>query len=109
MVRLPPNGPMFNAQTCQDIFVDKILNHQEGGYFVDIGAGTGGLPANTPGFYSNTYFFEKYRNWNGIAIDYDDKWFDAVKDHRTCKCLCVDLMNENINDVIIVIISLIQT
>lgn len=90
---------MFNAQASQDIFVDKILN-QTDGYFVDIGAGTGGLPSHTPGFYSNTYFFERHRNWNGIAIDYDDKWFDAVKDHRTCKCLCVDLMNENINDVL---------
>ena len=100
MVRIPQNGPMFNAQTCQDVFVDNILNHQEGGYFVDIGAGTGGLPARTPGFYSNTYFCERYRNWNGIAIDYDKNWFNAIKDQRTCTCLCTDLMHNNINDVL---------
>ena len=46
---------MYNAQTCQDVFVDKILN-KDGGFFVDIGAGTGGLPSSNPGFYSNTYF-----------------------------------------------------
>ena len=100
MVYVLQNEPRFNAQAGQDVFVDKILHHQEGGHFVDIGAGTGGLPARTTGFYSNTYFFEKYRNWNGIAIDYDKNWFNAVKYQRTCTCLCTDLMHENINNVL---------
>ena len=90
---------MYNAQTKQDIFVDKLLNKNNGS-FLDIGAGTGGLPVYTTGFYSNTYFFEKHRNWNGIAIDYDKNWFDSVKDQRACKCICADLMSKNINDLL---------
>ena len=76
---------MYNAQTCQDVFVDKILNKTEG-FFVDIGAGTGGLPTHTPGFYSNTYYFEVFKNWKGKA--------------RSAKCLCVDLLEVSINEVL---------
>ena len=50
---------MYNAQTCQDIFVDKVLN-KTNGFFVDIGAGTGGLPAHTPGFYRSKKFAITY-------------------------------------------------
>tara|TARA_Y100000004_G_scaffold195090_1_gene261275 strand:- start:1770 stop:2408 length:639 start_codon:yes stop_codon:yes gene_type:complete len=88
---------MYNAQTCQDIFVDKLLN-KTNGFFVDVGAGTGGLPAHTPGFYSNTYFFETFRNWRGIAIDYDTRWYDSVKNLRNCIVSCVDLLKTNINE-----------
>ena len=88
---------MYNAQTCQDIFVDKVLN-KTNGFFVDIGAGTGGIPAHTPGFYSNTYFFETFRNWRGIAIDYDTSWYDSVKNLRNCIVSCVDLLKTNINE-----------
>lgn len=90
---------MYNAQTCQDIFVDRILSKKHG-FFLDIGAGTGGLPAQTPGFYSNTYFLETFKSWNGIAIDYDESWYNAVKDKRNCKCVCVDLISKNINSVL---------
>lgn len=86
---------MYNAQSCQDIFVDKILN-KNNGFFVDIGAGTGGLQGCPVGFYSNTYFFES-RGWNGIAIDYDKKYIDSVKSLRSCKCICADLNVVNIN------------
>ena len=54
---------MYNAQTKQDIFVDKLLNKNNGS-FLDIGAGTGGLQVYTTGFYSNTYFFEKHEYKN---------------------------------------------
>tara|TARA_B100000085_G_scaffold241550_1_gene232426 strand:- start:104 stop:751 length:648 start_codon:yes stop_codon:yes gene_type:complete len=90
---------MYNAQTCQDIFVDKLLN-KTNGFFVDIGAGTGGLPTHTPGFYSNTYFFETFRNWKGIAIDYDTEWWLNVNKARSAKCLCVDLLEVSINEVL---------
>ena len=90
---------MYNAQTCQDVFVDKILNKTKG-FFVDIGAGTGGLPAHTPGFYSNTYYFETFKNWKGIAIDYDAEWWTSVNKARSAKCLCVDLLEVSINEVL---------
>lgn len=86
---------MYNAQTCQDIFVDKLLN-KDNGYFLDIGAGTGGLRGYPVEFYSNTFYFEN-RNWDGIAIDYDSIYIDSVKNIRKCKCLCLDLNVVNIN------------
>ena len=90
---------MYNAQACQDIFVDKILNKTEG-FFVDIGAGTGGLPTRTPGFYSNTYYFESFKNWKGIAIDYDTNWWSIADRLRSASCVCVDLIEKNINEVL---------
>jgi hypothetical protein len=89
---------MYNAQAKQDIFVNKILN-KDSGYFIDIGAGTGGLKSDYVGFYSNTYYFES-RGWTGIAIDYDKKYIESVKSSRNCKCICVDLMKANINDIL---------
>jgi len=89
---------MYNAQTKQDIFVNKVLN-KDNGYFVDIGAGTGGLRGYPVGFYSNTYFFES-RNWTGIAIDYDYQYIESVKNSRNCKCICADLIEKNINDIL---------
>jgi len=90
---------MYNAQACQDIFVDKIVNKTEG-FFVDIGAGTGGLPTHTPGFYSNTYYFETFKNWKGIAIDYDTNWWSRTSQLRLADCVCVDLLEKNINEVL---------
>lgn len=87
---------MFNAQVKQDVFVNKILQKNEG-FFLDIGAGTGGLTGRPVEFYSNTYFFERYRGWKGIAIDYDENWYNHVKNKRTCKVSCVDLLEVNIN------------
>ena len=88
---------MFNAQVKQDIFVNKILQKNKG-FFLDIGAGTGGLTGRPVEFYSNTYFFERYRGWKGIAIDYDENWYNHVKNKRTCKVSCVDLLKVNINE-----------
>jgi len=88
---------MFNGQIKQDVFVNKILQKNQG-FFLDIGAGTGGLTGYPVEFYSNTYFFERYRGWQGIAIDYDDNWYNYVKNKRTCKVSCVDLLKVNINE-----------
>ena len=76
----------------------EIINKNYG-YFVDIGAGTGGLRGYPVGFYSNTFYFES-RNWTGIAIDYDEQYIESVKHVRKCKCICADLIKENINDIL---------
>jgi hypothetical protein len=89
---------MYNAQICQDIFVNKILN-KNNGYFVDIGAGTGGIKNEDVGFYSNTYFFE-HKGWTGIAIDCDNEYVNRVKNKRNCKVICADLEKENINKIL---------
>lgn len=88
---------LYNSQVRQDTFVDKLLNKDEG-FFLDIGAGTGGLAPQHAGDFSNTYFFEYYRGWNGIAIDYDRAWYDAVKHARPDTVYCEDLLKVNIND-----------
>lgn len=90
---------MYNGQLLQDAFVDNILNINFG-YFLDIGAGTGGLRNNPINFYSNTYFLEKFRMWNGIAIDYDSIYIEFAKRNRQCSCVCADLFNNNINDIL---------
>ena len=90
---------MFNSQVKQDVFVNKVLN-KDYGFFLDIGAGFGGMLSDNPGFYSNTYFFEYHRKCSGIAIDFDENWFNTVNNNRRCKCLCVDLLESNINEVL---------
>lgn len=90
---------MYNGQILQDAFVDGILNINFG-FFLDIGAGTGGLRGNPINFYSNTYFLEAKRNWQGIAIDYDKNYIDFAKTQRNCHCICADLMQININDIL---------
>jgi hypothetical protein len=89
---------MYNSQTYQDLFVDKLLDI-DNGYFVDIGAGTGGLPVYSRGFYSNTYFFES-RGWQGLAIDYDQNYINSVNNSRTAKCILADLNFVNINTIL---------
>lgn len=90
---------MYNSQTKQDLFVHKLLKYTDG-YFVDIGAGTGGLRGYPKGFYSNSYFFEKFLRYEGIAIDFDEEWIKEVENYRTCQLVCKDLMKVNINDVL---------
>ena len=90
---------MYNGQIFADAFVDQVLNI-DNGYFVDIGAGTGGLRNRPIGFFSNTYYLESNRGWNGIAIDYDEVYMGFAKTLRSCCCVCEDLLKVNINDVL---------
>jgi hypothetical protein len=55
------------SQLKQDQYVDKILKQKRQGYFLDLGA----CYFNNM---NNTYFFEKERDWKGIAIEYDEKF-----------------------------------
>jgi hypothetical protein len=88
---------LYNSQVRQDTFVDKLLD-KDGGFFLDIGAGTGGLELQHAGHFSNTYFFEHYRQWSGIAVDYDRAWYDTVKDARPDTVYCEDLLKVNVNE-----------
>jgi|TARA_B100000315_G_scaffold229571_1_gene239266 hypothetical protein len=49
------------GQLMQDLFVDYILN-KDNGFFVEVGACDGLV-------HSNTFWLEKNRNWNGILCD----------------------------------------
>lgn len=50
------------GQLNQPLVVDYLLGKLHGGFFLDIGA-------NHPEFNSNTYFFEKERQFTGMALD----------------------------------------
>ena len=89
------------GQFSQDFFVYSILDGKTEGFFVDIGAGIGGPEQKFyhPLAMSNTFFLEKL-GWNGIAIDYDKRWFEAASEVRDCTILQDDLLKHNINDLL---------
>ena len=61
------------AQMNQDLILDQqFFMGKRDGFFVEVGAldGVGG---------SNTYFFEKERNWKGILIEPNPIEFDKLK------------------------------
>lgn len=70
----------FNSQASQDNFVYSliygILDKQDKGYYLEIGAGD-------PVYINNSYFFEKNFQWEGVSIDISEDlhkcWYDSRK------------------------------
>jgi hypothetical protein len=67
---------MFNGQAGQDKFVINILKEKCNGFFLEIGS-------NDPIEINNSYILEKKYNWKGIMIEYDKKFKDLYKIHRS--------------------------
>lgn len=65
----------YFSQYKQDEHIDKVLKQKENGFFVDIGAHDGQDK-------SNSFFFEKYRNWSGICIEPGPNEFKALVNNR---------------------------
>jgi FkbM family methyltransferase len=65
------------SQYKQDYFIDFLFKKKQTGIFLDIGAYDGVK-------FSNTYFFEKHRNWNGICIEPNPVVFKRLKANRIC-------------------------
>jgi FkbM family methyltransferase len=58
-----PNKITYFSQIEQDKILDKeVFEEKENGSFIEVGAVDGK-------HFSNTLFFEKYRNWSGICIE----------------------------------------
>jgi FkbM family methyltransferase len=76
----------YYSQYQQDFIVDSYFNKKTNGIFVDIGAHDGIT-------LSNTFFLEKYRNWNGICIEPIPEVFEKLKINRKC-----NLINGAISD-----------
>ena len=81
--------PMFDdkyySQKGQDKFVNEnIFFNKTDGFFIEIGANNG---IN----FSNTYFFEKNLNWQGICIEPYPELFEELKKNRNCYAenLCI--------------------
>lgn len=71
----------YYSQYGQDEFIDKeLFHHKEGGIFVDIGAYDGKR-------LSNTYFFEKYRGWQGVCFEPNPRIFKYLAENRNCHCI----------------------
>ncbi len=71
----------YFSQFGQDKFLDQeIFKGMKKGFFVDIGAYDGITV-------SNTYFFEKYRNWQGICVEPIPSRFEQLKLNRNAICV----------------------
>jgi len=71
----------FFSQAGQDKFINNsYFRSMKNGFFVEIGAYNG-----IDG--SNCYFFEKFLNWSGIAIEPSPSQFLLLQKNRKCKCI----------------------
>ena len=89
------------GQFSQDWFVNLIHEGKEGGFFLDIGCGTSHLPADQVPIYtmSNSFGLERYKNWKGVAIDYDPVYFEVASKQRN-SVVCADLLKTDINSIL---------
>lgn len=74
------------SQYCQDVLIDFLFNKKNNGIFLDIGANDGIT-------ISNTYLFEKHRNWSGLCIEPHIEIFKKCVDNRSCyleNCCIID-------------------
>ena len=77
----------YPSQAGQDkIIKNFFFNKNKNGFFIEIGAYDGIIG-------SNCYYFEKYLNWNGIALEASPIQFEKLKKNRKCK-----LFNKAISD-----------
>jgi len=68
--------PEYYHDFRNDQFVDKyITKGKHGGYFIEIGAADGIT-------HSSCYFFERYRDWRGLAVEPARVYHDIVRDSR---------------------------
>jgi FkbM family methyltransferase len=72
----------YYSQVGQDRFLNEtVFKGKEAGIFVDIGAHNGIE-------FSNSYFFEKYKNWNGICVEPLPDVYKELTKNR--KCICIE-------------------
>jgi FkbM family methyltransferase len=70
--------PEYYHDVRNDQYVDKyITKGKHGGYFIEIGAGDGETN-------SACFFFERYREWHGMAVEPARVYQDALRGCRAC-------------------------
>ena len=67
----------YSSQIGQDKWVHSIVGDKKDGYFIELGA-CDGL------YLSNTLFFERNLNWNGICIEPNDNYIKELNANRKC-------------------------
>ena len=86
--KLGQNSDYF-SEAGQDMLVkDNFFKNQKSGFFLEIGAFDG-----IEG--SNCYHFEKFMNWQGIAIEASPLQFEKLKKNRNCKLMNIAIGSEN--------------
>ncbi len=76
-----PDIGVYKSQSLQDLLLDRwVFRGLEGGYFVDIGAHDGIT-------FSNSWFFEKKRNWQGVCVEPNPAVFRRLAASRSCRVL----------------------
>jgi len=86
--KLGQNSDYF-SEAGQDMLVkDIFFKNQKSGFFLEIGAFDG-----IEG--SNCYHFEKFMNWEGIAIEASPLQFKKLKKNRNCKLMNIAIGSEN--------------
>lgn len=71
----------YYGQYQQDKYLDEnIFKGKEKGVFLDLGAYDGMT-------ISNTWFFERYRQWEGLCVEPLPSAFGKLKANRRCYCL----------------------
>ena len=86
--KLGENSDYF-SEAGQDMLVkDNFFKNQKSGFFLEIGAFDG-----IEG--SNCYHFEKFMNWQGIAIEASPLQFEKLKKNRNCKLMNIAIGSEN--------------
>jgi FkbM family methyltransferase len=76
-----PDIGVYKSRNLQDLFLDRWIFHGlERGVFVDIGAHDGIT-------FSNSWFFEKKRNWSGVCVEPNPAVFRRLAANRTCRLL----------------------
>ena len=78
----------YTSQAGQDKIIKKrFFDGKKNGFFIEIGAHDGITG-------SNCYYFEKFLNWNGIAIEPSNIQFGKLKKNRKCNVLNNAISNE---------------
>ena len=78
----------FFSQAGQDkIIKNYFFQNKTNGFFIEIGAYDGIIG-------SNCYHFEKFLNWEGIAIEPSSIQYNKLKNNRTCKTINKAISNE---------------
>jgi len=79
------------SQYYQDFFIDFLFSGKKNGVFLDIGANDGIT-------FSNSFLFEKKRDWSGLCVEPQIDIFNECTKHRNCflENCCIDNEERNV-------------
>ncbi len=85
------------SQFQEDLLIDMMLNNQQTGFYVDVGANDPFCGSNTQRFYS--------RGWRGINIEPNLEGYKRINENRPCDVNLNIAVSENTGDIIFYLIG----